>query len=596
VNRPDTIARSVPQADSLDRIRDVVEAISKNGASFERVMERTGLSHRQANYYLSAARSLRFVQESDGTTERLTDQGLKLLSTDRDSAEETKLLIRAVISSSIVQFLAPDLLSETPPTQAELSERIRKETGLASATSARRAQTLLAWRQRLLQGQMELFRGTRSSPIQDLESVAGSRPSLEMLRLISFKNFADATLRLGPLTVLVGTNASGKSNIRDAFRFLHGIARGYTLAEIIGEKWIEGGVLQWKGIRGGTRETAYRGADGFGLEVRFQAEDGGKLRTGQYSISIDSLRNGHGPRVQSERLVIEGRGTYVFDSHPEKDAPIQDQPAHIKVRLRKNYQEGFRGPTVALFDNRPALAQLLTHPEALPQVREHVRLAISAFASMRFLDLSPDAMRLPSIPGQTILGDRGENLSSVLYAICENPARKRALLEWLRELTPMDVNDFRFQPDAAGRILVSLVEDNGHETSAYSASDGTLRFLAMIAALLGPEPANLYFFEELENGIHPTRLQLLLQLIEQQTSRSGSQVITTTHSPFLLTHLSERSLAAASLVHRGRSAKGAEIVSIMEIPAIQEVLKKQDLARLHATGWLENVLEFGGRT
>jgi predicted ATPase len=248
---------------------------------------------------------------------------------------------------------------------------------------------------------------------------------------------------------------------------------------------------------------------------------------------------------------------------------------------------------VALFDNRPALAQLLTHPEALPQVREHVRLAISAFASMRFLDLSPDAMRLPSIPGQTILGDRGENLSSVLYAICENPARKHALLEWLRELTPVDVRDFRFRPDAAGRILVSLVEDDGQETSAYSASDGTLRFLAMIAALLGSEPANLYFYEELENGIHPTRLQLLLQLIEQQTSRSGRQVITTTHSPFLLTHLSERSLAVASLIHRGRSSTGSEIVPIMEIPSIQEVLKKQDLARLHATGWLENVLAFG---
>jgi predicted ATPase len=593
VSHPDTIARSVPQADSLDRVRDVVEAIGRNGAPLEKVMERAGLSHRQANYHVGAARSLGLVRDSDGALQRLTELGLKLLSTDKGSAEETSLLARAVLSSSIVHHLAPDLLSETPPGNTELARRIRKETGLAETTSARRAQTLLAWRQRLLQGQMELFQSAQPTTLEVLESVVDARPSLEVLRLVSFKNFADATLHLGPLTVLVGTNASGKSNLRDAFRFLHGIARGYTLAEIIGEKWIEGGVLQWKGIRGGTKETAYRGADGFRLEVRFQAVDGGKRRTGHYSIAIKSLRNGHGPRVQAESLVIEGRGTYVFHSHPGKDAPVQDQPDHLKVRLRKNYQEGFRGPTVALFDNRPALAQLLTHPEALPQVREHVRLAISAFASMRFLDLSPDAMRLPSIPGQTILGDRGENLSSVLYALCENPARKHALLEWLRELTPVDVRDFRFRPDAAGRILVSLVEDDDQETSAYSASDGTLRFLAMIAALLGTEPANLYFYEELENGIHPTRLQLLLQLIEQQTSRSGRQVITTTHSPFLLAHLSERSLAVASLIHRGRSSAGSEIVPIMEIPSIQEVLKKQDLARLHATGWLENILAFG---
>ena len=57
------------------------------------------------------------------------------------------------------------------------------------------------------------------------------------LRLIDFKNFTDETLRLGPFTVIIGANASGKSNIHDAFRFLHGVGRGYTLAEIIGGKY-----------------------------------------------------------------------------------------------------------------------------------------------------------------------------------------------------------------------------------------------------------------------------------------------------------------------------------------------------------------------
>ena len=65
------------------------------------------------------------------------------------------------------------------------------------------------------------------------------------LRLVNFKNFADETLRVGPFTVIVGANASGKSNIRDAFRFLHGIGRGYTMAEIIGGKYGEGGQREW---------------------------------------------------------------------------------------------------------------------------------------------------------------------------------------------------------------------------------------------------------------------------------------------------------------------------------------------------------------
>ena len=68
------------------------------------------------------------------------------------------------------------------------------------------------------------------------------------IRLRDFKNFKDATLRLGPFTVLVGTNGSGKSNIRDAFRFLHGIGRGYTLADIIGGRYGAGGQPEWSRI------------------------------------------------------------------------------------------------------------------------------------------------------------------------------------------------------------------------------------------------------------------------------------------------------------------------------------------------------------
>ena len=70
------------------------------------------------------------------------------------------------------------------------------------------------------------------------------------IRLKNFKNFADETLRVGPFTILVGANASGKSNIRDAFRFLSGIGRGYTLAEIFGGKREAG----WKPIRGAMNE------------------------------------------------------------------------------------------------------------------------------------------------------------------------------------------------------------------------------------------------------------------------------------------------------------------------------------------------------
>ena len=69
---------------------------------------------------------------------------------------------------------------------------------------------------------------------------SGVAPVIESIRLKRFKNFQDATLKLGPLTILIGANAAGKSNLRDAFLFLHGIGRGYTLAEIFGEKYVGG--------------------------------------------------------------------------------------------------------------------------------------------------------------------------------------------------------------------------------------------------------------------------------------------------------------------------------------------------------------------
>ena len=93
------------------------------------------------------------------------------------------------------------------------------------------------------------------------------------LRLVNFKNFVDETLRGGPFTVIVGTNASGKSNIRDAARFLHGIGRGYTLAEIAGGKYGEGGYPEWTGIRGAMDEIVRLGEDGFLLEAEFKSSD-----------------------------------------------------------------------------------------------------------------------------------------------------------------------------------------------------------------------------------------------------------------------------------------------------------------------------------
>lgn len=409
------------------------------------------------------------------------------------------------------------------------------------------------------------------------------------IHLERFKNFHSTDLKLGPFSLLIGVNASGKSNLREAFRFLHGIARGYSIADIIGEKFI-GGALQWEGIRGGYDEIAFRHSTNFWIEVTFNLP-GDSTLMGTYRIDVDLHRMG--PRVSGEYLKIEG--DFVFLS-----APDNLDPRNLVVTMpgRKGPDQKKTGePVISVSTAQPVLTQIedkmkAQNGQATEQILHWVRETITIFSSMRFLSLDPAAMRIPSLPGQT-LGDRGENLSSVLQAICEDPIRKAGLMEWVKELTPMDVKDFLFLPDQAGKILVSFVETGGDAITAYSASDGTLRFLGLIAALLGSQPGSFYFIEEVENGLHPARLSLLLDLIERQTGRAQTQIVASTHSPQLLRLLSKKSLESASLVYRLPDHYDAKILRIFDLPEqLRRVIQDNDIAQLYESGWFENTVDF----
>jgi len=425
------------------------------------------------------------------------------------------------------------------------------------------------------------------------------------LHLQDFKNFQDATLHLGPLTILLGANASGKSNLRDALRFLHGVARGYTLADTMGGKYGEGGELQWRGLRGGTAEATRHGASTFTMTAEFEVMGVEQLglmpTTYSFTIEVETGRNGR-PRLVREALYFLGlnqadQGRMLYDSHPEGNPALQSDPQHLTVRIQPGgvYRKGHVETFIA---NQPILGQIIERiakrsDSGACEVRAGVKAALASLNSMRFLDFNLDAMRQPSFPGQNTLGDRGENLSSVLQAIHEDEASRTALVEWVRELTPMDVTDFAFPTDQIGRVLVTLSEEDGREVTAYSASDGTLRFLAVLAALLGPEPAQLCFFEELENGLHPARLHLLIDLIERRVARGDMQIVATTHSPQLVRLLNPTSRADASLVYRLVGQTDAHIQRLGALPAeALRVIEQKDVGGLLASGWFENIASF----
>ncbi len=408
------------------------------------------------------------------------------------------------------------------------------------------------------------------------------------IRLKNFKNFADETLRVGPFTILVGANASGKSNIRDAFRFLAGIGRGYTLAEIFGGKREAG----WQPIRGAMNEIIRFGQSSFSVEVEMSVKSGLANLCFMIEVGVDGRNPGLLRLITEELKVTYRHGseyrTYGPDPN-QTDADYLLLSPYVKERVERGLSRPFRARR-----DQPALMQLGEHYRFGPEHNAHYlwKQVIEIFANMRFLNLSPEQLREPAFPGATVLGDSGENLPVVLRDICADPKREEILTSWIAELTPMDVTGFEFPVDPSGRVHLTLCEANGRKVSAYSASDGTLRFLAMLTVLLGEHPSGLYFFEEIDTGIHPVRLNLLMDLIERQTAKRDIQVVATTHAPTLLTVINDETFESTSVVCRLEDTADAIIRPVAGLPNARELRQDQGLGRLHESGWMETALFF----
>ncbi len=416
------------------------------------------------------------------------------------------------------------------------------------------------------------------------------------IRLVNFKNFADETLRVGPFTVIVGANASGKSNIRDVFRFLHGIGRGYTLAEIIGGKYGPGGQCEWEPIRGAPNEIARLDRSAVSSRLSFESSLSPFYWPSEFSLHVDlklsgittyySIKIGFNPpgpdgfQVLEEELKTETVMIYTTEETRELGLCLFAGKSMETMELQTE-----------LSRSQPALTQV-QKGDGIGEMFDVLEEMIYCLANMRFLELSPDRMREPSFPGANILGDSGENLPTVLEEVCTDPKRREILASWVHELTPMDVKDFEFPRDPSGRVHLMLCEANGSKVSAYSASDGTLRFLAMLVALLRTNRAGLYFFEEIDNGIHPVRLHLLVDLIERQTEKHGIQVLTTTHAPTLLTVMNDNTFENTSVVCRLEDTSDAIIRPVAGLPNVRKLRQDQGLGRLHESGWMEDALFF----
>ena len=407
------------------------------------------------------------------------------------------------------------------------------------------------------------------------------------LRLKNFKSFKELDVRFGSLNILIGANASGISNLREVFRFLHGVGRGYSLIEILGEKWGQGGDLLWTGIRGGPSAVAFWGERVFEIEVEFpiSSDEGAS-----YLIAVDTDRKAGGrlppkrrkpliPRIVRERLTVGGRT--VFE--------VLDRPDIEQLKVSVWQKEKGRNPSSSFLSSKPVLSQLVEKSDD-PELRDIVKRSYSELVAIRFLEPQPEAIRRPCFPG-TPLGEHGENLAAALYALRD--ANKIGIFnEFLSALTPADIEGLVFSSDTNGRLEL-ILQEAGREISLASVSDGTLRFMTLLTLLM-TENKSIYL-EEIETGLHPSRLSLLLEILQQSAKSHQNQIFATSHSPQLLALMGEKSAEYGYLAIRTEEAGASTLLPLSELPdGASGVLKEQDPGELHTSGWFEDIGYFTG--
>ena len=327
------------------------------------------------------------------------------------------------------------------------------------------------------------------------------------------------------LNVLIGPNGSGKSNLLEAVSLLQAAPRGVT-------EPISGA--------GGVREWSWKGPHApraLTLEAVVDFPPDGTLR--HFLVLAD--QDGR-PVVADERVepVPVGSDPGVERSYYQ---PPQDEQAARKLRERA--QAGSGGFTV---HERPGGVEFLPESRmeesflfhagvplypALWHLKEKYR-RIRLYRNWSFGPAAKLRQPCSAHARSDFLDEGGENLPLVLSHL--HGPHKQRLLEALHKLFD-GIVDFQC-PVTGGTVSLFLEESGNRSIPATRLSDGTLRYLCLLAVLLHPEPPSLIGIEEPELGLHPDLLPTLADLLVEASERT--QLIVTTHSDVLVDALTDR--------------------------------------------------------
>jgi predicted ATPase len=410
---------------------------------------------------------------------------------------------------------------------------------------------------------------------------------LKRIHLKDFKSFVDEEVEIAPLTLLVGANASGKSNFLEALRFLQGTEFHMSLSEILNGEDRPGPDL-WPGLRGRAEEAARIGTSKFTIESEWIApkcRGTGPLKTVNVSHSI-SCRTKPYPDLDAESL-SRGDGQRLFSGAARESGFFEvcwEPETHPDSRVQVPW-------------SNHSLLWLILGGTSSPrtynvpvEVVDHVLSLSEVLKRIRVLEILPAVMRGYGRRGAP-LGDDGANFSGVLADLSSDPLQRTSLVGWIAEFSAPEVKGLDFLDiKELGDVMAMFVETGGKRISARSISDGTLHFLGTLLALRTAEPGSVFLVEDIEAGLHPTRIRLLVEYLEAVTRERQIQVIATTHSPVVLQWLSDESLRNAIVFGRVPDHEGTIMRRLGDLPDFNEVIQRTGIDELFTTGWLEMAL------
>ena len=373
--------------------------------------------------------------------------------------------------------------------------------------------------------------------------------------LLSFGPGAEP-VELGPLNVLVGANGSGKSNFLEVLSLLQAAPDQITRPIRDG-----GGIQDWlhksnaSGPMSDTRIEAVIANRGTAKAFRYGLafhETGGR-----FEISDEFLES---------EVAAKGKSQPYFYYRWNEGRPELNTKG---LGERKLLRESIKPDQSILAQRRDAdlYPELTWVADQLRAMRLYREWTFGRYATPRL----PQKTDLPNDK----LEQDGSNLGLVINRLRMNVAARKRLIEALRVLYE-GIEDVDVRVDG-GTAQVFLIEANGI-MPATRLSDGTLRYLSLLALLCDPAPPPLMAIEEPELGLHPDVLPSLAELLVEASTRT--QLVVTTHAPALVDALSG---TPESVLVCERGAEGTRIERL-EAGQMAPWLEKYRLGELWTRG------------